>query len=38
LIESLYSLGQLYRRHDRLAEAKAAFAEYRKRKALIPQP
>jgi tetratricopeptide (TPR) repeat protein len=34
LIESLYSLGLLYRRHDQPAEAQAAFAEYKKRKAL----
>jgi tetratricopeptide (TPR) repeat protein len=34
LIEPIYSLGLLYRRHNRLAEADAAFAEYKKRKAL----
>jgi tetratricopeptide (TPR) repeat protein len=34
LIEPLYSLGLVYRRHNRLAEAEAAFAAYKKRKAL----
>jgi tetratricopeptide (TPR) repeat protein len=33
LIEPLYSLGVLYRRHNRSAEAEAAFAAYKKRKA-----
>ena len=33
LIEPLYSLGLLYRRHNRLAEAEAAFAAYKKGKA-----
>jgi tetratricopeptide (TPR) repeat protein len=37
LIEPLYSLGLLYRRHNRLAEAEAAFAEYKKRKAVGEQ-
>jgi tetratricopeptide (TPR) repeat protein len=35
LIEPLYSLGLLYRRHNRLAEADAAFAEYKKGKAMV---
>jgi tetratricopeptide (TPR) repeat protein len=34
LAEPLYSLGLLYRRHGRQAEAAGAFAEYRRRKAL----
>jgi len=37
-VEALYSLGLLYRRHDRSAEADAAFAEYKKLKAQAPQP
>ena len=36
-VEALYSLGLLYRRHDRPAEAEAAFAEYKKLKAGEPQ-
>lgn len=36
VVEALYSLGLVYRRHDRTAEADAAFAEYRKRKAQSP--
>ena len=38
LVESLYSLGLLYRRHNRRVEADAVFAEYRKRKAALPAP
>jgi tetratricopeptide (TPR) repeat protein len=34
LAEPLYSLGLLYRRHGREAEAASALAEYRRRKAL----
>lgn len=34
LAEPLYSLGLLYRRHGRDAEAASAFAEYRRRKAV----
>lgn len=37
-VEALYSLGLLYRRHDRPAEADAAFAEYKRLKAHAPQP
>jgi tetratricopeptide (TPR) repeat protein len=37
LIEPLYSLGLLYRRHNRSAEADAAFAEYKKLKAVGEQ-
>jgi tetratricopeptide (TPR) repeat protein len=33
LAEPLYSLGRIYRRHDRLADADNAFAEYKRRKA-----
>lgn len=33
LVEPLYSLGLLYRRHNRSAEAEAAFAAYKKGKA-----
>ena len=33
VVEAFYSLGLLYRRHDRGAEADAAFAEYKRRKA-----
>jgi superkiller protein 3 len=33
VVEAFYSLGLLYRRHERGAEAEAAFAEYKKRKA-----
>ena len=33
LLEPLYSLGLLYRRHNRLMEAEAAFAAYKKSKA-----
>jgi tetratricopeptide (TPR) repeat protein len=33
LAEPLYSLGRIYRRHDRLADADSAFAEYKRRKA-----
>lgn len=33
VVEALYSLGLLCRRHDRGAEAEAAFAEYKRRKA-----
>ena len=33
VVEAFYSLGLLYRRHDREAEADAAFAEYKRRKA-----
>jgi tetratricopeptide (TPR) repeat protein len=36
-VEALYSLGLLYRRHDRPTEADAAFAEYKKLKADVPQ-
>jgi tetratricopeptide (TPR) repeat protein len=36
-VEALYSLGLLYRRHDRRAEAEAAFAEYKRLKADVPQ-
>ena len=36
-VEALYSLGLLYRRHDRSAEADATFAEYKKLKAEAPQ-
>ena len=36
-VEALYSLGLLYRRHDRPAEADAAFAQYKKLKAQVPQ-
>ncbi|HKW99492.1 MAG TPA: tetratricopeptide repeat protein [Bryobacteraceae bacterium] len=36
-VEALYSLGLLYRRHGRTAEADAAFSEYRKLKAESPQ-
>lgn len=36
-VEALYSLGLLYRRHDRPAEAEAAFAQYKKLKAETPQ-
>ena len=36
VVEALYSLGLVYRRHDRTAEADAAFAEYKKRKAESP--
>ncbi len=32
VVEAFYSLGLVYRRHDRNAEAEAAFAEYKKRK------
>jgi tetratricopeptide (TPR) repeat protein len=35
-VEALYSLGLLYRRHDRPAEAEAAFAEYKRLKAAKP--
>jgi tetratricopeptide (TPR) repeat protein len=38
LIEPLYSLGLLYRRQGRKAEADAAFAEYRTRKSQSPVP
>ena len=34
LAEPLYSLGRLYRRQDRTAEAESALAEYKRRKAL----
>jgi len=34
--EALYSLGLVYRRHDRTADADAAFAEYKRRKAQSP--
>ena len=36
-VEALYSLGLLYRRHDRRTEADAAFEEYKKLKARAPQ-
>jgi tetratricopeptide (TPR) repeat protein len=36
-VEALYSLGLLYRRHGRTAEAEAAFAAYKKLKAEAPQ-
>jgi tetratricopeptide (TPR) repeat protein len=36
-VEALYSLGLLYRRHERPAEADAAFAQYKKLKAETPQ-
>jgi tetratricopeptide (TPR) repeat protein len=36
-VEALYSLGLLYRRHDRPAEADAAFAQYKKLKTEAPQ-
>jgi tetratricopeptide (TPR) repeat protein len=32
VVEAFYSLGLVYRRNDRTAEAEAAFAEYKKRK------
>jgi len=38
VVEALYSLGLVYRRHDRTAEAEAAFAEYKKLKAPLPPP
>ncbi|MFN7992199.1 MAG: tetratricopeptide repeat protein [Bryobacteraceae bacterium] len=38
LIEPLYSLGLLYRRHGRKVEAEAAFAEYKIRKSKTPVP
>lgn len=38
LIEPLYSLGLLYRRHHRLTEADAAFAAYKQHKAMGEQP
>ena len=38
IVEALYSLGLLYRRLDRPAEAEAAFAQYKKLKAGEPQP
>jgi tetratricopeptide (TPR) repeat protein len=37
-VEALYSLGLLYRRHGRTAEADAAFAEYKRLKAAAAQP
>ena len=37
LVEPLYSLGLLYRRHNRSAEAEAAFAAYKKLKAVGEQ-
>ena len=37
VVEAFYSLGLLYRRHDRGPEAEAAFAEYRRRKAVSGQ-
>lgn len=37
VVEALYSLGLLYRRHNRGLEAEAAFAEYKRRKAEAPQ-
>ena len=37
VIEALYSLGLVYRRHERKAEADAAFAEYKMRKAQSSQ-
>ena len=36
VVEAFYSLGLLYRRHDRGPEAEAAFAEYKRRKAASP--
>jgi len=33
VVEAFYSLGLVYRRHERKAEAEAAFAEYKRRKA-----
>jgi tetratricopeptide (TPR) repeat protein len=33
VVEALYSLGLVYRRHDRTAEADAAFAEYKRLRA-----
>jgi tetratricopeptide (TPR) repeat protein len=36
VMEAFYSLGLVYRRHDREADADAAFAEYKKRKAQSP--
>lgn len=38
LAEPLYSLGLLYRRSGRIAEAESALAEYRKRRALAVAP
>lgn len=36
VLEAFYSLGLLYRRHDRMREAQSAFAEYKKLKAQSP--
>ena len=36
VVEAFYSLGLLYRRHDRTREAEAAFAEYKRRKVESP--
>lgn len=37
VVEAFYSLGLLYRRHNRAVEAEAAFAEYKRRKAELPR-
>jgi tetratricopeptide (TPR) repeat protein len=36
VVEAFYSLGLVYRRHDRTADADAAFGEYKKRKDQSP--